>query len=43
MLEEGVLGVCVCEGELVGVGEVDVVEGECYDGEGVGRRAEGVL
>lgn len=43
MLQEGVLRVCCSETFLVGVGEVDVVEGEGYYGEGVGGVAEGVL
>lgn len=43
VLEEGVLRVCCSETFLVGVGEVDVVEGEGYYGEGVGGVAEGVL
>lgn len=43
VLEEGVLRVCHSETFLVGVGEVDVVEGEGYYGEGVGGGAQGVL
>lgn len=43
VLEEGVLRVCCCETFLVGVGEVDVVEGEGYYGERVRGVAEGIL
>lgn len=43
VLEEGVGGVRFGEGLLVVVGEVDVVEGEGDDGEGVRGGAEGIL
>lgn len=40
VLEEWVGGVFLREALLGGVGEVEVVEGEGYDGEGVGWGAE---
>lgn len=43
VLQEGVLRVCCCEVLLVGVGEVDIVEGEGSYGEGVGGIAQGIV
>lgn len=43
VLEERICRVVLCELDLVVVGEVEVVEGESYDGERVWRRAEGGL
>lgn len=43
VLEERVIRVCLGECALVGVGEVDVVEGEGDDGERVRGGAEGLV
>ena len=43
MLEERIVGVGLGEGDLVGVGQVEVVEGEDDGGEAVRRGLEGGL
>lgn len=43
MLEEGVRRVRLGQSALVCIGQVDIVEGEGYDGEGIGRRPKGGL
>lgn len=43
VLQEGVLRVCCCEVLLVGMSQVDIVEGEGSYGEGVGGVAQGMV